>query len=118
MKAIAIIFRQGPHGNAAGREALDLALMAATYEQQVHLIFIDEGVLNLLGNQQPELIGCKDYIATFKALDLYEVASVVVSETSLNHLQLDAATLVYPATLVDDNHIRQLLEQVDEVLVF
>jgi tRNA 2-thiouridine synthesizing protein C len=118
MKAIAIIFRQSPHGNAAGREALDLALMAATYEQQVHLIFIDEGVLNLLDNQQPELIGCKDYIATFKALDLYEVASVVVSEVSLCGFGLDKTALVYPATVADDGQIRQLLAQVDEVLVF
>ncbi|MDF0535989.1 sulfurtransferase complex subunit TusC [Shewanella yunxiaonensis] len=118
MKSIAIIFRQGPHGNEAGREALDLALMAATYEQQVHLVFIDSGVLNLLSGQQPELIGCKDYIATFKALDIYDVASVSVSESAILNFGLANLPLIYPAELVDDEQIRKLLEQVDEVLVF
>ncbi|MFQ6372398.1 sulfurtransferase complex subunit TusC [Shewanella sp. YIC-542] len=118
MKSIAIIFKQAPHGSADGREALDLALMGATYEQQIHLVFIDEGVLQLLQGQQPELIGCKDYVATFKALDLYDVASVSVSQSAMDDFQLHNMPLIYPANVVDDAQIRQLLEQVDEVLVF
>ena len=42
MKKLAIIFRRAPHGSASGREGLDLALLSASFEQEVSLIFTAE----------------------------------------------------------------------------
>ncbi|MCE9687319.1 sulfurtransferase complex subunit TusC [Shewanella sp. AS16] len=118
MKKLCIVFRRAPHGTAHGREGLDLALLSASFEQEVSLLFMDEGVLNLLKQQQPELIGAKDYIATFKALPLYDVETVLVCKQSLAELGLSTGLLSIPVTVFNHEQIAGHLAQADEVLVF
>lgn len=81
-------------------------------------MFVDEGVLHLIKDQQPELIGAKDYISTFKALPLYDIESVFVCKQSLADYGLSHGLLSVPVTVVNDEAIAAHLKQVDEVLVF
>lgn len=118
MKKLCILFRSAPQGTVKGREGLDLALLSASFEQEVSLVFVDEGVLHLLKDQQPELIGGKDYISTFKALPLYDIESVFVCKQSLAEYGLSHGLLSIPATVVNDEAISAHLKSVDEVLVF
>lgn len=118
MKKICILFRSAPHGTVKGREGLDLALLSASFEQEVSLVFVDEGVLHLIKDQQPELIGGKDYLATFKALPLYDIESVFVCKQSLTDYGLSHGLLAIPVTIVNDEAIAAHLKSVDEVLVF
>ncbi|MGL5360212.1 MAG: sulfurtransferase complex subunit TusC [Shewanella sp.] len=118
MKKICILFRSAPHGTTKGREGLDLALLSASFEQEVSLLFVDEGVLHLVKEQQPELIGAKDYIATFKALPLYDIDTVLACKQSLTDYGLSLGLLTIPVTAVNDDSIAAHLKSVDEVLVF
>ncbi|WOT06830.1 sulfurtransferase complex subunit TusC [Shewanella youngdeokensis] len=118
MKQLCIIFRQAPHGNAQGREALDLALLSASFEQEVSLIFTDEGILNLLDNQEPELIGAKDYIATFGALPMYDVDTILVCQQSMQTLAIQASDFKIDVEVCSAAKITHHLSLVDEVLVF
>ncbi|BAJ02259.1 sulfurtransferase complex subunit TusC [Shewanella violacea] len=118
MKKLTIIFRRAPHGTAHGREALDLALLSASFEQEVSLIFVDEGVLHLITEQQPELAGAKDYIATFGALDLYDIETVLVCQSSLERFGLADSELTFSVDRVTSASITAQLQAADEVLVF
>ncbi len=118
MKKLTIIFRHPPHGTPHGREALDLALLSASFEQEVSLIFVDEGVLNLVKMQHPELVGAKDFIATFGALPLYDVDTVLACKTSLLEYGLDNTELTIKLDQVSPAEITQHLADADEVLVF
>ncbi|MCL1124444.1 sulfurtransferase complex subunit TusC [Shewanella surugensis] len=118
MKKVTIIFRRGPHDNAAGREGLDLALLSASYEQEVSLVFTADGLFNLLSNQAPERIGCKDYIATFKALPLYDIDSVFVCQDAMQALGLVPEDFIIPITLCAADVIQQQLQSADQVWVF
>ncbi|MBW8185458.1 sulfurtransferase complex subunit TusC [Shewanella nanhaiensis] len=118
MKKLTIIFRRAPHGSPHGREALDLALLSASFEQEVSLIFVDEGVLNLVKAQQPELIGAKDFIATFGALPLYDIDTILACEASLQEYGLANAELTIAPSIVTPSTIREQLASADEVLVF
>lgn len=118
MKKVAIVFRRAPHGSPHGREALDLALLSASFEQEVSLIFVDDGVLNLVKDQQPERVGAKDYIATFGALPLYDVDTVLACEESLVEYGLEPTELAIEVDKVPPSVITEQLTQVDEVLVF
>ena len=118
MKKLTIIFHRAPHGSPHGREALDLALLSASFEQKVSLIFVDEGVLNLIKNQQPELVGAKDFIATFGALYLYDIDTILACEASLREYDLDNTELTITPDKVTQSAIRQHLADADEVLVF
>lgn len=117
MKQIAVIFRSAPHRNARAREGLEFAMLAASLDQQVSLLFVNEGIFNLLP-QQAELIGNKDYLATFKAVDFYDIEPVMILDTSLAEFGIAATQLSYNAEVVDQHTMQQHLQQVDEVLVF
>ncbi|QYJ77405.1 sulfurtransferase complex subunit TusC [Shewanella acanthi] len=118
MKKICVMFRSAPHGTSKGREALDFALLSATFEQEVSLIFVDEGVLHLLKDQQSELIGGKDYLATLKALPFYDIDSVYACKQSLADFGLSHSLLSIPVEILNDETISAHLTSVDEVLVF
>ncbi|QYJ91796.1 sulfurtransferase complex subunit TusC [Shewanella halotolerans] len=118
MKKITIIFRHAPHGSAKGREGLDFALLSASFEQEVSLIFVDEGVLNLLPLQTPEVIGAKDFLAAFKALPLYDIECVYACHQSLADYQLDELALAFPLEIKSPAEIGELLTQADEVFVY
>ena len=118
MKQLTIIFRTNPAYNSKGREALDLAMLSASFEQIVKLIFIDEGVFNLVKGQAPELFGGKDYVSTFKALPLYDIEDIYVCEKALSQNLIEKSELVIEATIVTTNRIQKLINEADEVLVF
>ncbi|WP_445776679.1 sulfurtransferase complex subunit TusC [Shewanella sp.] len=118
MKSLAIVFRHAPFGNTSGREGLDLAMLSASFEQQVSLIFTDEAVLHLLAGQTPEQAGAKDYLSALKALPLYDIETVLVSAESLAILGINASELSIDAQVVTADLITQTLQTVDEVLVF
>ncbi|ACJ29281.1 DsrE-like protein [Shewanella piezotolerans WP3] len=118
MKKLCIVFSQGPHGNAKGREALDLALLSASFEQQVSLVFTDEGILNLLKNQAPETVGAKDYIATFGALPLYDIETILVCEAAMKELALTEHDIKLEVQFCSSQAIAEHFNHVDEVLVF
>lgn len=118
MKHLVIVFRHAPHGTAHGREALDLAMLSASFEQQVSLVFVDEGVLHLLPSQNSDLIGSKDYIAAFGALELYDIEQVFACQYSAEFLSLNENDLAYGAKIYSPEAISHLFQQADEVLVF
>lgn len=118
MKKITVVFRHAPHGSACSREGLDFALLSASFEQQVTLIFVDDGVLNLLANQQPAHIGCRDYIATFKALPLYDIEQVFVCQQSLQARTLNLEHCAITVEPLEPEAITAQLQLADEVFVY
>ncbi|WP_299491587.1 sulfurtransferase complex subunit TusC [uncultured Shewanella sp.] len=118
MKKVTIVFRKGPHDNAAGREGLDLALLSASFEQEVSLVFTADGIFNLLSDQHPEAIGCKDYLATFKALPLYDIDSVFVCQDTMDAFGLTDNDFFIPTTACRPSVIQQQLQSADQVWVF
>lgn len=118
MKSLVIIFRHAPLGTTSAREGLDFAMLSASFEQQVSLVFTNEAVLHLLAGQTPENAGSKDYISAFKALSLYDIDTVLVCAQSMSSLGLTANDLNITANIVQPTTITQTLQTADEVLVF
>lgn len=117
MKKIAIIISALPHGDAKGREALDIAL-AASAINAISVLFIDDGVFHLLPNQYPDKILMRDYIATFHLLELYDIDDVYVCQSALNSRNLTNTNLNIPHKVLDAPSLKQLLASQDVVLRF
>ena len=130
MKNIAIIISHSPHGNAKGREALDIAL-ALSDINHVTLIFMDDGALHLLPNQQPDKILMRDYIATLKMVTLYDIDDLYLNDKAFNrfhpffsehNLNSDNSKTITINTMtinvVDDDQLNALLMQQDSILHF
>ncbi|MEM7563364.1 MAG: sulfurtransferase complex subunit TusC [Pseudomonadota bacterium] len=75
--------RKAPHGSIYALESLEVVLIGAAFEQDVSLAFVDDGVFQLLKNQNTKAIGSKNFSPTYKALGDYEVTRIYVEKESL-----------------------------------
>ena len=117
---LAFLFRTAPHGNAISREGLDALLAATAFcdEEEICVFFIDDGVLNLLDGQNPELLLQKDFIRTFKLLDLYDIEQRFVCADSLDQYNLQTEQLIISAEKIDRTSLINKLSQVEKVFTF
>ncbi len=113
-----MIFSKAPHGSAAGREGLDLLLLSASYDMPSAALFVGDGVYQLLANQQPELVGGKNYIATFRALPMYDVEQILICQDSLAQRGLTREQLILDVELCTPSQIADVIGQSTEVLRF
>lgn len=117
---LAFLFRTAPHGNAISREGLDALLAATAFcdEEGIGVFFIDDGVLNLLDGQNPELLLQKDFIRTFKLLDLYDIEQRFVCADSLDQYNLQTEQLIISAEKIDRTLLINKLSQAEKVFTF
>lgn len=117
---LAFLFRTAPHGNAISREGLDALLAATAFcdEEDIGVFFIDDGVLNLLDGQNPELLLQKDFIRTFKLLDLYDIEQRFVCADSLDQYHLQTEQLIISAEKIDRTSLINKLSQAEKVFMF
>ena len=117
---LAFLFRTAPHGNAISREGLDALLAATAFcdEEEIGVFFIDDGVLNLLDGQNPELLLQKDFIRTFKLLDLYDIEQRFVCADSLDQYNLQTEQHIISAEKIDRTSMINKLNQAEKVFTF
>ena len=117
---LAFLFRTAPHGNAISREGLDAVLAATAFcdEEDIGVFFIDDGVLNLLDGQKSELLLQKDFIRTFKLLDLYDIEQRFVCADSLDQYNLKTEQLIISAEKIDRTSLINKLSQAEKVFTF
>ncbi|WP_444922735.1 sulfurtransferase complex subunit TusC [Microbulbifer sp. DLAB2-AF] len=75
--------RAAPYGSALAREGIEAVLASAAMEQDVDLLFLGDGVFQLLGNQAPEAIEQKNLYRNLMALPMFGVEQLYVCQHSL-----------------------------------
>ncbi len=109
MKSISFIFNKAPYGLQNSRELLDICLMSSAFEMPISVIFKEQGILQLLKNQQPEVLAMKNHSKTFQALELYGVEKVMICEESFKELNLNKADLLDIGTYANKETINQVI---------
>jgi tRNA 2-thiouridine synthesizing protein C len=115
-KRIAVVCRHSPYGGSYPREALDTALAAAAFDQPVTLVFMGDGVWQLLPEQRPD--SGKSLEKQLGALPLYDIDTLYVEAESLAQRGLDAAELALPVQVLSSTALADLLAGQDVVLGF
>ncbi|WP_028304067.1 sulfurtransferase complex subunit TusC [Oceanospirillum maris] len=118
MSDLLIMFRKAPIGTSWAREALDLALVGAAFGQHVSLLFMGDGVYQLLTNQQPESVGQKGTQAMMKALPMYDIEQIFVSQQCLADRGLTQDQLGFSCDLLDQTQVQALLQSHQQVFNF
>lgn len=114
-KTLSVVSRHPPYGSNKAQQSLDIALAAAVFEQTVNYIFIDDGVYQLLKNQNATSIQSKTLTNALGTLDLYGINNVFVDEVSLASRNLKASDLALDMKLVDRDAIASLLSTSDSI---
>lgn len=117
-KSFLIVNRKAPYGSAFAKEALDVGLIAAAFGQKLSILFMDDGVYQLLKQQDPSGIHQKNSSQTLPMLEMYDVKDIYVEAESLQARNLAADDLLIPVEIIDSNAISNLLEQQDILLNF
>lgn len=116
--AVAIINKAAPYGSSKGQESLELALAMSNFGQAVSLFFIDDGVWQLLKNQQAEKIHQKGYHKTFSALEFYDIEKIYVCKQSLLRRNIQVDSLSIPVQFISPKLTSKLLAKHANVMVF
>ena len=93
-KKFLYINRKAPYGSIYTLESLEVVLIGAAFEQYVSLAFIDDGVYQLMANQETTGVGMKNFSKTYRALGDYEVRKFYVEKESLAERGLTADDLM------------------------
>lgn len=101
-KKFLYINRKAPHGSIYAQESLEVVLIAAAFEQDVTLAFVDDGVYQLMQNQDTSGIGSKNFSPTYRALGDYDVTQIYVEQESLELRGLSKEDLI-PLTYEDED---------------
>ena len=86
--------RKASYGTAYAIESLEVVLIAAAFEQDVSLAFIDDGVYQIVEGQNTDGIGMKNFSKTFHALGDYDINKLYVSKESLEERGLSESDLM------------------------
>ncbi|WP_193164386.1 sulfurtransferase complex subunit TusC [Microbulbifer hainanensis] len=87
------ICRQAPYGSALAREGLEAVLAAAAMDQSPELLFVNDGVFQLLDGQEPAAIEQKSLQRNLQALPMFGVETLHVCKLSLSQRGIDPAQL-------------------------
>ena len=102
IKKFLYVNRKAPHGSIYALESLEVVLVGAAFDQDVSLAFIDDGVYQLMLNQNTSGIGVKNFSPTYRALGDYDINQIYVEKESLELRGLKQENLL-PLTWEDED---------------
>ena len=105
MKRVLYLIRQPP--SVAAKETIDLILVSGVFEQDVSVLFLDDGVY--------QLVGLGERQSPLKALPTYGVEAIHVAAHSLAERGIDIADGALAVSVADRQAVRALIATHDLV---
>ena len=117
-KNILVLQTQAPYGSSLARDGLDYVLTSAAYDQNISIVFMNDGVWQLKQNQAPSAIQQKSQLGAIEVLSLYGVESLFVCREDLTERGLPADNLPDNVSLIERSDIRTLMDAQDSIIRF
>ena len=118
VKKFMFVNRKAPYGTIYALESLEVVLITATFDQDVSLVFMDDGVYEIVKGQNSKAIGIKNYSPTYRALDGYDVEKLYVERESMQARGLTEADLLVPVEVLSSAEMADLMAEQEVVLSF
>jgi tRNA 2-thiouridine synthesizing protein C len=118
IKKFLYVNRKAPYGTIYALESLEVVLIGAAFEQDVSLVFLDDGVYEIAKSQNTKGIDMKNFSPTYRALEGFDIEKLYVEKESLEARGLTEQDLVVPVKVLSTAEVAGLMEQQDVVLSF
>jgi tRNA 2-thiouridine synthesizing protein C len=118
VKKFAFINRKAPYGTIYALESLEVVLISAAFDQDVSLVFVDDGVYQLKKGQGTKAVGMKNFSPTYRALEGYDIEKLYVEKESLEARGLSEDDLIVPVEVLTSEEMATLMDEQDVVLSF
>ena len=119
------IISQAPYSNSVGQEAIDAILIGASFEQEISVLFLHDGVFQIKSHQQAKSLqyaddnyNLKQFSKTYRALPDFGVEKIYVLDSSLNARGLSQEELIVETVLLDNMAVNDLIKQQYRVFTF
>lgn len=116
--SVLLVTRRAPYGGTLARSALDAALAGAAFDRAPTLLFLGDGVLQLLPGQDAADIGTRTHGRVLESLPLYDIDTLYVDGEALARHGIDSGALPAGARVLDDAGLRGLMNNHDHILGF
>ena len=118
IKKFIYINRKAPHGTVYALESLEVVLIAAAFDQDVSLVFMDDGVYQLKKNMDTNELEVKNFSKTYRALEMYDIDKLYVERESMEQRGLSIDDFIVDVTVLNSNELAILISEQDVALSF
>lgn len=118
IKKFAFINRKAPYGTIYALESLEVVLISAAFDQDVSLVFVDDGVYQLKKGQGTKAVGMKNFSPTYRALEGYDIEKLYVEKESLESRSLTEEDLIVDVEVLTSEEMATLMDEQDVVMSF
>ncbi|MBT3905110.1 MAG: sulfurtransferase complex subunit TusC [Rhodospirillaceae bacterium] len=118
VKKFMFVNRKAPYGTVYALEGLEVVLIAAAFDQDVSMVFADDGVFQIKKEQETSGINMKNFSPTFRALEGYDVEKVYAEKESLEARGLSEDDLVIPVEVLSSSELAELMDTQEVVITF
>ena len=117
-KKFLYVNRKAPYGTIYALESLEVVLIGAAFEQDVSMVFADDGVYELKKGQDTTDSNMKNFSPTYRALEMYDVEKLYVEKESMDARGLTPDDLVVPVEVKTAAELGEIMEEQDVILSF
>ena len=94
MKKLLCVISRAPYSSSHSLELIETAMVGAVFDFSVTILFRDEGVWNLLPEQDAKTLGQRTVSNVLQALPTYDIENIYVCAKSLVGRKLSADQLI------------------------
>jgi tRNA 2-thiouridine synthesizing protein C len=118
VKKFMFLNRKAPHGTVYALEGLEVVLITAAFDQDVSMVFTDDGVYQLMKGIDTKGIEVKDFSKTYRALEGYDIEKLYVDQASMDVRGLTEDDLIVDVTVLSVDEMANLMAEQDVVISF
>ena len=118
VKKFMFVNRKAPYGTVYALESLEVVLITAAFDQDVSLVFSDDGIYQIKKGQVTDGIGMKNFSPTYRALEGYDVEKLYVDKESMDERGLTADDLLVDVEIISRAEMADLMDDQDVVMSF
>lgn len=118
IKKFMFVNRKAPYGTVYALEGLEVVLISAAFDQDVSMVFMDDGVYEIVKGQQAKAIGMKNFSPTYRALEGYDIEKLYVEKESLDARGLSEEQLLVPVEVLTSAQMGALMAEQDVIISF
>lgn len=118
IKKFMFVNRKAPYGTIYALESLEVVLITAAFDQDVSLVFLDDGVYQLKKGQQTKGIETKNFSPTYRALEGYDIEKLYVERESMEARGLSEDDLLVDVVVMDRAELAAKMAEQDVLISF
>lgn len=118
VKKIMYLNRRAPYGTIYAQEGLEAVLIGSAFDQDVCIVYVDDGVYQLKKGQNPAEVEMKNFSRTYRALEDYGIDKLYVDRKSMEDRGLSKGDFYLRVDVLDSRQLSEMMEKQDIILNF